>query len=967
MDKNVANLYASFAKVKKFDIRWKRKRYNDACEKLAECLASVLFPSDHIKFYFLNGCICYDSKPLMQIDSTLFGCDDLQVFQKKLEGYKNKFFRTFVNYAFFECEVSDSPLVNIGIESFKSLELDYTKITTRSTKIRENIEKRSGRPLIVYGNSSSGKTVAVAQAVSQLIVNSYSCTWVDLVDVNVEVEHLLYAIFQSINKSKHIIVIDNVQAYPSKIGWIKLVVDRVKTICTNIDIKVVNICWRSARKTIERMYLPTPVEKIECHGDDIIVELVRAYSLDKYEKEILTNSAGDVLIAKSMLDFLTQHKRFPSERQISQTIYEKCTKKKSLSVEAQKVLYVVAALGEFEIHVRQEYLQNISRNGFDELSTNNVFRKYKTEDSGTYIAVGHRSLAHKVLLHLRETVEDVQGPVELAIAYLTIEGKKQILSTLERLDLELEIGDSIFANLWQAFGNMRASLIKQLSVDSTWGNNMASMIFAAEALANIRFDNDSTTLWEITASNIRKRWCPDQNNGVRFIGEVEGIQKTTEIIDFVDNIRKTMREDELSYSYSENMLSENIDYQRFHNNWLLGLLLGFEGIALDEEDLKLEYIKCAESVQQSNGAFYPERVCWVTARVVMGLCQCGLSYSDTVVKKACNWLVSQLTCKDEMQWSIEALECDGWRSGTGIWNSNEQITLMCLCALFAAQYPIRKNEKVSNVVHEIWRCRKNLEKSFIEKGTILDIMWIIDVMLYDNRNPIDLKEEIKYLTDYVLKKWNDASLLSSEKETESSDVSFMSKEIIVIVWALLNKNLEQLLKGLELDYSISKETKKIFISYRREEGGGSAFAQDLYRALDKHFKNEVFLDVYDLREESRDFSEVIENAICGSKVVIAVVTDHSFERACYQNYDNDSDVYYKELSTALTDGKDVITIYNSSLRRPELPDELRVNESFYDVAVRLAKKNAAFYDSTVPDAMERLTSDVVRKIKYLNI
>ena len=58
------------------------------------------------------------------------------------------------------------------------------------------------------------------------------------------------------------------------------------------------------------------------------------------------------------------------------------------------------------------------------------------------------------------------------------------------MDLELETGDSLFANLWRAFCNMRAALLKQLSVDPTWGNNMASMIFAAEALTNIKFDAD---------------------------------------------------------------------------------------------------------------------------------------------------------------------------------------------------------------------------------------------------------------------------------------------------------------------------------------------------------------------------------------------------------------------------------------------------------------------------------------------
>lgn len=966
MKNNYADLYGTLIKVKKFDVRFKSKRYANSCEKLVKCLSEVLFPHGQVSFSCENNMVLFKSTKLIDVDQTLFFCDDYKTFETKFEAYKNRLFRCFVCFFFANCECTDASLVNVNIDFATVFDLKKTRNTTRSAKIRELLEV-GDKPLVVYGNSSSGKTIAVAQATYQLVESTYSYTWVDLVDINVEIEHLVYSIFQTLACSNHVIVIDNVQAYPSKIEWIKSVLDRINETCPSQSIKVVNVCWRSARKTVERMYAPIPVKKLECHGDDVIVELVRCYALDKYEKELLANSAGDVLIAKSMMDFIIKHKRFPSEKQLSQTMYQECTKKKDLSEEAQKVLYILASLGEFEIHVRKEYLQRISLDGYLELLQNKVFRTYKTEDTNIYVTIGHRSLAHKVLVYLREELTEVKSPVELAIEYLTIEGEKQILSTLERLDLELETGDSLFANLWQAFCNMRASLIKQLSVDPTWGNNMASMIFAAEALTNIKFDADSLGMWKITADNIRQRWSPDSERGIVFIGDKCGIGYTTEIVDFTDNIKRTMKEDELNYQYPIHMISDKIDYQRFHDNWLLGLLLGFEGISLDGNDLKSEYLLVAEKMQQPNGSFYPERVCWVTARVIMGLCQCGLTYSDFVVKKACNWLVTQLVDSKSMGWSIESLDCYGWRSGTGTWNSNEQITLMCLCALFSAQYPIRKDDKISSIVREFWRCRKSLERSFIDKGTILDIMWIIDVMLYDNRNPVDLKEEIKNLTDYVIDKWNEASLLSSEKETESSDVSFMSKELMFIVWALLKKNLEQLLKGLELDYSVSSENKKIFISYRREEGGGSAFAQELYRALEQHFKNEVFLDVYDLKEESRDFSEVIENALDNSKVVIAVVTDHSFERACSSSYDNSKDVYYNELSKALSENKDVITIYNSSIKRPELPEALKVNEAFYEVAVRLSKKNATFYDSTVPDAMDKLKREVVNKIKYLNI
>ena len=241
-------------------------------------------------------------------------------------------------------------------------------------------------------------------------------------------------------------------------------------------------------------------------------------------------------------------------------------------------------------------------------------------------------------------------------------------------------------------------------------------------------------------------------------------------------------------------------------------------------------------------------------------------------------------------------------------------------------------------------------------------MWIIDVMLFDNRNPIEMKEEIRNLTKYVLEKWSSASLLSTEKETESSDVSFMAKELIYIVWELLNRNIDLLLKGLELKYTTSGNGKRIFISYRREEGGGSAFAQNIYNSLEQFYKNDCFLDVYDLHGECGEFDSVISQALSQSQIVIAIVTDHVFERACCINYNNQDDVFFNELDNAIKQNKKIITIYNSSVKKPECPDALQVNPEFYQIAQTLSKKNAVFYDATIPDAMVKLIQDIVAKI-----
>lgn len=961
----ITDLFVRVSRLNIIDKTFKKgQKYNRACQGIIGFINSELFQNVNAAFETKDGKVFFDKNVVCSISDELFKSESISEFTKSLDRLRNILFRTFVNSTIGCCEVSSMDIVDIN-QNIDSIIDDRTvKNTSRVNKIRKIVESDKTVPLLVYGNSSSGKTTAVAQAVKSL---SCSYTWIDLNDVNVEIEHFIYSVFRHIHNSKHVIVIDNVQSHPSKIEWIKNAINKIKAMTNETTFIVVNICWRSAKETVAKMYYPQVIRKMECYGDDIIIEFIRENSLEKFEKDILTNSAGDVLVASRIIGYILEYGFCPSETVLSKTIFKDFTRNLNLSIDALDVLYVLAALGEFEIHVREEYLKRISEQGYCELKDNKLFRVYKTEGNDNYISLGHRSLAHKVEVYLSHITTLNESPIELAINYLTIEGENQILSTLERLDLELEIGDSIFANLWQAFGNMRDALLKQLSVDITWGNNMASMIFAVEALNNMRFLNEANGMLQRTSEEIRKRWGSLNNcEGLVFIGESYGIDTTTETIDFQENIRHTMSIDEQLYSYPANMLSDNLNYSKFHDNWLLGLLLGFEAEVSAEHSKVDDYIKCAEKMQESNGAFYPSRVCWVTARVIMGLAKCGLSYSDRIVKRACNWMVEQLIDSSMIDWPIDSLKCCGWRSGTGTWNSNEQITLMCICALFEAKYPVRQNPKTYKIVTEFWRCRKELESLFSEKGSVLDIMWIIDVMLFDNRNPIEMKEEIKNLTTYLLEQWNNASLLSTEKETESSDVSFMAKELIYIVWELLNKNIDKLLKGLELKYTSSGNSKDIFISYRREEGGGSAFAQELYKALDRQFRNNVFLDVYDLHGECGEFDSVISQALSQAKIIIAVVTDHSFERACYADYNNNDDVYFNELNEALNQRKNIITIYNSSTKSPECPDALKANADFYNIALKLSRKNATFYDATIQDAMSKLIEDVVAKINHLH-
>lgn len=968
MDEKFANVLANLSRVSWLDRKLKSSKYQKAFTAISDLVKHILSLPATFALCNKDNELLFHNRTIGFIDAQVFYLKTVDSFSSYLHKFSYEALRRLLCQEVAFCEVASMPLIDLCRPINSIYDHGITASTEQTKRIRAVLEKNDNEPTVVYGNSSSGKTVAVAQAIEQIVTaGQYSFSWVDLTDVNIEIEHFVYTLFKAEKKKKHIVIIDNVQSHPSKIIWIKKALQFVESVYPHTTFQIVYICWRSALKSISIFYEASGCTGVECTGDDVIIELIRNNGLEKYEQEIIKNSAGDVLIAQSTIEFIHSTLAFPTESQLAQKLFFTATRNQALSNNSLLVLYHIVALGEFEIHVKKEYLDHISEEGVAELMAAGILRTYRAESNTIYISIGHRSLAHKLVTYLRTYLTGLNNPIDLAVQYLSLCGEQQILSTLERLDLELETNDSVLSKLWQAFCNMKYSVIKQIGADSTWGNNMASMIFAVEALNNMVPTNEISLALNHTAEEIRKRWGPaDNNDGIVFIGKQYGIDETVEIIDFIENIKRTMKVDESKYCYTNSMKSDSIDYQLFHDNWLLGLLLGFEGSLKSNGKNKDAYIACAEKLQLPNGAFYPERVSWVTARMIMGLCQCGLQYSNPVVRKACNWLVQQIRPRNEMIWPEGInLQCGGWHSGTGVWNSDEQITLMCICALFLAQYPIRRNSMITSIIHEFWRCRENLEEHFKTKGAVLDIVWIIDVMLLDHRNPIELQDEIKDLTDYVLGKWSSSVLSSAEKETESSDVSFMAKELLQIVWSLLYQNIGQLLKGLELNYSAASNSKSIFISYRREEGGGSAFAQSLYQRLNPVFVNDIFLDVYDLNRESDDFEEKISIAIKNARIVIAIISDHCFDRACFPNYKNSEDVFFNELNTALSEHKHIIVVYNSSIKRPECPSKLEVNSEFYSIAKKLSRKNASFYDATVPDAMDRLSNEVIKKINYL--
>lgn len=830
--------------------------------------------------------------------------------------------------------------------------------------IRDSIFDHKCQDILVCGNSASGKTVAVKQAVQIISTRDYTNTWIDLADVGISMVGLIHSVLKTNVKDNHVIVIDNVQACPSRLTQLELAINILNQLLPNVNIFTIIISWTSAKAAVTAIY--TNLKIITCTGEKLIENLIIENGQSKYAKQIINNSCGDVLVAHHTIKFICQQGRYPTENEISYLIYRECLHQQEISQEAQHAIYHVAALGIFEIHVRERYLISISKLGYRELTKKNIIRTYITNEGDVYISIGHRSMAHKIVSWLQSVrVDKSKYPIDMAINYLKIEGNQQIHSTLERLDLELIESEHMLGDLWHAFLSVKSCIQRQIYKDATWGESVGSMIFAAQALKYMSFDTASKELWTQVAQLIRTLWVPSpQEKCIKYIGEQTKYKYgvSSEIIDFAVKIPETMTEEEKLIEYPNNMLAKNLNCKKLHENWLLGMLLGLEGVAFDDSssERKKEFLECAYLMQEPDGAFYPQRVCWVTARVIIGLCECGLTYSDQIVRDSCNWLIEQYKCSSSMVWAIEYMDCGGWVSGTGSWNTNEQATLMCLSALSHAKYPISHNSDMQYTIDCIWNYRQKLVAYFIENNTADDTMWIIDVMMTNNKNLLEMKDEIKSMTAYVRKIWTQASDLANEKNTESCNVSFMAEELLKIIWVLLTDNIEQLLKGLEQSYDTYKPHKKIFISYRRREGGGAIFAQNIYKYLNENYINDVFLDVYDLKKECEEFATILDRAISNCSIFIAIITDNAFARCLEKGYNPNRDIFYTEITSAINNNKNIISVYNNSI---ECPDQLKTNPKMYNVALLLAKRNAVIYRADLENSIERMIDEILIKIE----
>jgi hypothetical protein len=594
----------------------------------------------------------------------------------------------------------------------------------------------------------------------------------------------------------HVIVVDDAQSNPRFVSeFAALIFSSLKS-ATSCQLHVLFTTWGSLIDSLRSLLSDIVIVPMTRHL--LLVEIAEQMTGGRISpselSELESFCRGDLKIAHLALQFWNSHQALPNRQELTRLAYEEVCRGENLTAHAQGVLYRIAALGQFEIDVSRPYAAAVSKSGFDELLG---YEMLKVNEE--YVSVGHRTTAFLICSHLQAMLPAaaLTPPVRLAVAYLKMGDDSLIRVTLDRLDLAGMSGrlseqhdTALLARAWLALQVLSQYLARQAEADPTWHDNLASAVFSAESLAILAPDKA-----KLTADYVRRRWpvsdertLPRPSNG-----------PPNERVDF-DQIGEAMKqEDAASEARNGVSAASEIDLDRTHLTWCVGLLLGFEGVAVARDSGRLAVLlRSTAGAQLPSGAFYPERIPWITARVILGLTAAGETIrSSQTVRAACNWLRTSVP--------DGPVNLGVWESGTGRWNTALMTTAMCLQALLKAGIPT--DDPTVQLAASYVEDNRSLWSA---PGLEIDAALAIETLLLVGKRWSELADDIVRLLNWArqLEAWQTVHQTAAESHAESSKVPFVASGLVGIVWQTVKLELPLLLQGLSYAEQVGWQARR---------------------------------------------------------------------------------------------------------------------------------------------------------------
>ncbi len=695
---------------------------------------------------------------------------------------------------------------------------------------------------ILVGQSSCGKTILSYQVGLRLVSKGVKPLFTDLGVISPKVSAHVFRTLLEINARdvETVLIIDDLQSNPSVARMIFSIRRLIRNAAISGKLSLLAITWPSyeSEATSE---LPDAY-RLHLNYKEIQHSLLIKYGEKKTAADVAAIAEiadEDVLVWRLLLESKTAEP--PSRTQLAKVMWEKKIKNFPGDIsKAKRSVLIAAILGRFEFDISRGFLSYQA--DVDDLTVEHLLQSKVLRKSNDKLVLGHRSMCSILsewLLSDQQTLNQLRNvgrptnPIDIVDSYIKLSETRETWAILKSLYAQvgfkggpsLGLKAQVLADAWESIDSLMERIEQQQVVDHTWGYVFSSALFAVEALCAVGKNDKARTSIEF----MRSLWKVDNNR-------IELEKGSKDRGDF-DLIREKMKEEEkfTSSKIRNYEYSNEFDPGKAHYNWTLGLILCAEYAygELSKQDL-LTLALYVEKEQEISGSFYPHRIPWVTARVLMGLARCGRSYDNSeVVKKVCNWLLLPIEDGGVYQNGI-------WESGTGVWNSTLEVTAMCIIALIEAGIPSTDPRLV-----DAWNYIASLKNEWTRPKHEIDGANALIAYLKIVGNWQSVIPEVQYLLKWARSEafWNFAMLSSEEMLDQSCKVAVIADYLIEAAWSSLRSDLPEFLRA----FAVPSITSSSISAEKDSRTIGESFQPSIVDELSKLRKILKDLEAYNAR------------------------------------------------------------------------------------------------------------------------